>query len=128
MPELGTTLAAVANRGEAAIYEGPVAEAICSATWLEADDLTSVRAQVVRPLETDYRGHRVLELPPPTQGVAALEGLALLAGTDGDLADQIVCCRLALEDAAREVRDGADVGHLLEPEAVRRGGPIARVR
>jgi gamma-glutamyltranspeptidase/glutathione hydrolase len=36
------------------------------------------------------------------------------------MADQINCCRLALEDAFREVRDGADVRMLLEPESVAR--------
>ena len=62
----------------------------------------------------------MLELPPPTQGVAALEGLALLAHTDSTLGDRINCCRLALEDAFREVRDGADVRGLIDPEAVAR--------
>ena len=53
-------------------------------------------------------GPTVCELPPPTQGVAALEGLGLLAGRA--LAGQPGrCVRLALEDAFAYVRDGADV-------------------
>ena len=43
----------------------------------------------------------MLELGPPTQGVAALEGLALLDLTEQTLGDRINCCRLALEDAFR---------------------------
>ena len=62
----------------------------------------------------------MVELPAPTQGIAALEGLALLARTDGALGDRIKCCRLALEDAFREVRDGADVRSLIDPEAIAR--------
>lgn len=119
-PELGATLSLIAADGADAVYDGPVGRAICAASWLEEDDLATARAQVVEPLEVSFRDHRVLELPPPTQGVAALEGLALLERTDGTLMDQIACCQLALEDAAREVRDGADVGHLLEPAALAR--------
>ena len=120
LPELGATLASVAKGGAEAFYRGAVADAICAASWLEPGDLDAVRVRLVTPLEVTCRGHRVLELPPPTQGVAALEGLALLERTDGTLADQIACCRLALEDAAKTVRDGADVSHLLDPGALDR--------
>src|SRR5262249_23574511 len=52
--------------------------------------------------------------------------LALLERTGGTLADRVTCCRLALEDALREVRDGADVAHLLAPAAIeRRLGEVA---
>ena len=57
----------------------------------------------------------MLELPPPTQGVAALEGLGLLERSSPSLASQIRCMQLALEDAFARVRDGADVSDLLEP-------------
>jgi gamma-glutamyltranspeptidase / glutathione hydrolase len=120
LPELGETLALVAREGPAGFYGGRVGEAICAASWLEQDDLDAFEARVTEPLAIDYDGHTVLELGPPTQGVAALEGLALLAHTDQTLGDRINCCRLALEDAFREVRDGADVRGLLEPEAVAR--------
>src|SRR5207244_2464757 len=63
-----------------------------------------------------YRGYEVVELPPPTQGVAALEALALLEGLSPDLANQVVCAALALEDAREHVRDGADVSGLLAPD------------
>lgn len=82
--------------------------------------MSGFRARMVEPLGATYKNHTVLELPPPTQGVAALEGLALLERTDGTLADQIACCRLALEDAFREVRDGANVRKLLDPDAISR--------
>jgi gamma-glutamyltranspeptidase/glutathione hydrolase len=118
LPDLGDTLELIARDGPAGFYGGRVGEAICSASWVEDEDLREFRPQVVEPLAVSYEGHTVLELPPPTQGVAALEGIALLAHTDGTLVDQINCCRLALEDAFREVRDGADVRGLLEPEAI----------
>jgi gamma-glutamyltranspeptidase / glutathione hydrolase len=128
LPDLGGTLAAIARDGADAFYGGPVGEAICAASWLEEDDLRSFTPSFTEPLSVGYRGHMVLEHPPPTQGVAALEGLALLARTQLTLADRINCCRLALEDALREVRDGADVSHLIEPDTVeRRIGERARL-
>jgi gamma-glutamyltranspeptidase / glutathione hydrolase len=120
LADLGRTLATIAREGAATFYTGPLAEAICEASWLSLEDLAGFAARVVDPLSVTYRGHTVLELPPPTQGVAALEGLALLELTEGTLQDQIICVRLALEDAFREVRDGADVGRLLDPDALAR--------
>jgi gamma-glutamyltranspeptidase/glutathione hydrolase len=120
LPELAATLSAIAREGARAFYGGRIAEAICEASWLEPQDLESMRARWVAPLRVAYRGHEILEMPAPTQGVAALEALALLERTGEGLAERITCCRLALEDALREVRDGADVAHLLEPAAIER--------
>ena len=56
----------------------------------------------------------MLELPPPTQGVAALEGLGILQELPPGLASRVHAARLALADAYEHVRDGADVGRLLD--------------
>src|SRR5207248_7377704 len=116
--------------GPDAFYRGPVAEAICAASWLEEDDLAAYRARWVEPLRIGYRGTEVLELPPPTQGVAALEALGLLEGLEPTLQAQVECVRLALEDALARVRDGADVGDLLQPAFLerRRGEASAPAR
>jgi gamma-glutamyltranspeptidase/glutathione hydrolase len=119
-PELAGTLRAIARAGADAFYAGGVAEAICTASWLEEDDLDAYHPAWVEPLSTTYRGYQVLELPPPTQGIAALEGLALLEGLTPDMAEQALCAALALEDARAHVRDGADVARLLEPAFVER--------
>jgi gamma-glutamyltranspeptidase/glutathione hydrolase len=128
-PQLAATLASIAQGGAERFYSGAVAEAICAASWLELDDLQAMSPRWVEPLQAHYHGHEIAELPPPTQGVAVLEGLLLLAGTPGTFGDRITCCRLALEDALREVRDGADVSHLLAPAAIaqRLGQPLARI-
>lgn len=122
-PALAGTLRAIADRGAEAIYGGRIAEAIAAASWLEPSDLAGFRARFVEPLVITYRGRTVLELPPPTQGVAALEALALLDGLEPSLANQALCARLALEDALEHVRDGAEVRQLLDPTwlAQRRG-------
>jgi len=93
-------------------YEGSIADAIVAATWLEHEDLASYSPRWVDPLRLAYRGVEVLELPPPTQGVAALEALAL----HDRGADLVTAVRLALQDALARVRDGADVRDLLGDE------------
>jgi gamma-glutamyltranspeptidase / glutathione hydrolase len=114
-PDLARTLRAIAAEGPVAFYEGEVAHAIASVTWLEETDLAGFAPRWVEPLRIGYRSLEVLELPPPTQGVAALEALGLLEESDPTLPRLIQCVRLALEDAFARVRDGADVADLLEP-------------
>ena len=115
LPELGATLRVIATDGPDAFYRGRVAEAISSVCWLTEDDLAGFAPRWVEPLQLRYRGVEVLELPPPGQGVAALEALGLLEGLEPTLVNQVACSRLALEDAFAHVRDGADVSGLLEP-------------
>jgi gamma-glutamyltranspeptidase/glutathione hydrolase len=115
LPELAASLGAIAAVGPDALYRGRIAESICAASWLEESDLAGFAPRWVEPLRLDYRGVEVLELPPPGQGVAALEALGLLRGLEPTLPNRIACARLALEDAFAHVRDGADVAHLLEP-------------
>jgi gamma-glutamyltranspeptidase / glutathione hydrolase len=130
LPELAATLEGIATDGPGFMYGGRVAEAIAAASWLTVDDLAGYRPRWVVPLTASYRGHEVAELPPPTQGVAALEALSILGDRDAGLREQVVAVGLALEDALSTVRDGADVAHLLAEEhvAARRAqlpGPVA---
>jgi gamma-glutamyltranspeptidase/glutathione hydrolase len=118
MPDLAATFRTICEEGPAGFYGGRVGEAICAASWLEQTDLDAYRPAWVEPLLVAYRGHQVAELPPPTQGVAAAEALALLDGMEPDLPSQVRCARLAVEDARAHVRDGADVSFLLEPARV----------
>jgi gamma-glutamyltranspeptidase/glutathione hydrolase len=116
LPELAATLRGIAEHGPSAFYEGRVAAAIAEVTWLEEEDLAAYEPRWVEPLRVPYRGHEVLELPPPTQGVAALEMLGLLERSSPNLPARVRCAQLGLEDAFARVRDGADVSDLLEPE------------
>jgi gamma-glutamyltranspeptidase/glutathione hydrolase len=122
IPELAATLSVIAGEGPDAFYEGPVAGAICEASWLTEQDLASYRqARWVAPLRRRYRDVEVLEMPPPTQGVAVLEGLGLLEELgEPTLSNQILAVSAALADAFENVRDGAEVGHLISDEHLRR--------
>jgi gamma-glutamyltranspeptidase / glutathione hydrolase len=119
LPELGATLDGIAAEGPAFFYTGPPAGEIASASWLTVEDLAAYRPRWVDPLVGRYRGFDVAELPPPTQGVAVLEALAILGDGPAELPDLVRATALALEDALDAVRDGADVGDLLSPEHVR---------
>jgi len=120
-PDLAESLQEIAEGGSQAFYQGRIARAIASATWLDEEDLASYPgARWVEPLSISYRGVDVYELPPPTQGVAALEGLALLQELEPTLINQVRAVGLALEDAFESVRDGNDVRHLLSPEHLQR--------
>ena len=130
LPELAATLEGIVAGGHRFLYTGPPAEAIAASTWLTLEDLADYRPVWVEPLLGTYRGLEVAELPPPTQGVAALEALAILGDEDADLRQQVLAVGLALEDALATVRDGADVSGLLAEEHIRArrsqlAGPVA---
>ncbi|MEO8688901.1 MAG: gamma-glutamyltransferase [Solirubrobacteraceae bacterium] len=128
IPELAATLRRIAEDGPSALYRGEIAAAIAGSSWLDPSDLAAYEPRWVEPLRLSYGDVEVLELPPPTQGVAALEGLGILAELGPGLANEITATRLALEDAHANVRDGADVGWLIEPEHLRlRAGQAALV-
>src|SRR5207302_4671977 len=50
--------------------------------YLTSDDLRDHRPEWVEPVAADFQGHRVWELPPNGQGVAALEMLRILEPYD----------------------------------------------
>ncbi|MGE3511652.1 MAG: gamma-glutamyltransferase family protein [Vicinamibacterales bacterium] len=82
-PALARSLRIVAEQGADGFYRGPIADAIlaCSRSQggtLSADDLTGFEAEWVTPVSTSYRGWTVYELPPNTQGIAALMMLGLM--------------------------------------------------
>ncbi len=87
-PELARSLELLARLGvRAAVYEGAIAEEIGRAladagSPLRAPDFAAYRAEWVEPLRGGYRGLELLELPPNTQGIAAIEILRLLDGFD----------------------------------------------
>jgi gamma-glutamyltranspeptidase/glutathione hydrolase len=81
--DLAASLAAVAAEGPSAFYDGAIAHAILAASrerggTMTADDLRDFQPEWVEPISTTYRGWTVFEIPPNTQGVAALLMLDLM--------------------------------------------------
>jgi len=82
-PALGRTLQAVVAGGPDAFYRGEIGAAIAGHVQrigglLDAADLAAHQGEWVEPLEGRYRDLTVAELPPNSQGSAALLALHLL--------------------------------------------------
>ena len=85
--ELAATLDAVIKGGSEAFYTGDTARRMTRSVremggYLSEEDLASHETLWVEPVSTDYRGVRVHEIPPPGQGIAALQMLNILEGFD----------------------------------------------
>lgn len=86
-PRLAASLELIAKGGRDAFYKGPIARAIIADMrarngLLDERDFTDHKSDWVEPIQTSYRGHDVLEMPPSTQGFVALEMLNILEGFD----------------------------------------------
>ena len=86
-PNLANTLQAIADGGRDAFYKGDIARSIdayfrANDGFLRYEDLASHQGEWVEPVSTNYRGVDVWELPPNSQGIAALQILNILEGYD----------------------------------------------
>lgn len=82
-PEYARALQLVADEGEQAFYNGSIARAIVKTSQelggvINAQDLSEYKAEWVDPIETDYHGWKVFEIPPNTQGIATLMMLNIM--------------------------------------------------
>ena len=82
-PLLASTLRLIGEKGPSAFYEGKIAEAILASErekggTMTAADLKEYEPEWVDPISTTYRGWKVYELPPNTQGIAALMMLDIM--------------------------------------------------
>ena len=82
-PDLARSLSRIAEQGRDGFYKGATAEAIVR-TLREAggtmtlEDLAELQPEWVEPISTQYRGWTVSEIPPNTQGIAALMMLEIM--------------------------------------------------
>ena len=105
---LATTISAVAEGGADAFYNGEIARSIARSAqeaggYLSEEDLAAHESTWVEPISTEYRGVRVYEIPPPGQGVAALEMPNILEGFDLDSLDPVSAERIHLEVEAKKL-------------------------
>jgi gamma-glutamyltranspeptidase/glutathione hydrolase len=84
-PDLARTLTELGQEPDL-FYKGRVARSIAERMrvdgFLTAEDLAAHEGEWGEPISSTYRGYRVYETPPPTQGLAALLSLNLLEGFD----------------------------------------------
>ena len=137
-PAAARALRSIAASAGRSYYEGDIAAALVAFSAanggaMSAQDLASYHAEWVEPIGQDYRGHRLHEIPPNGQGIAALIALGILG--EFDLASmpvdspqsqhvQIEAMKLAFADVYRYVAEpGAmevTAGQLLDPAYLKR--------
>jgi gamma-glutamyltranspeptidase/glutathione hydrolase len=86
-PDLASTYRAIAEGGREAFYQGDIARTLgdfvqSHGGFLSYDDMAAHESEWVDPVSTNYRGYDLWELPPNSQGIAALQILNLLEGFD----------------------------------------------
>jgi gamma-glutamyltranspeptidase / glutathione hydrolase len=111
-PDMGRALRILSEKGRDAFYKGEIADAILKTSrslggTMTAEDLSAFSSEWVEPISSEYRGWRVYELPPNSQGIAALEMLNIMetipAGKGGpytadELHRRIEAMKLAYSD------------------------------
>ncbi len=86
-PDLAWSLRQIAQGGRDAFYRGEITKRILALSArhggaLTAKDFSDYSSEWVEPISTTYRGWTVYEMPPNSQGVAALEMLNLMEQFD----------------------------------------------
>ena len=118
-PSHAQTLEEIADSKGESFYRGKLAEAIVefateTGGLLNATDLANHESLWVNPISTQYRQYRIWEIPPNTQGIAALMALNILEGFDlasvpresvSSYHRQIEAMKLAFTDVYRYVGD-----------------------
>jgi gamma-glutamyltranspeptidase/glutathione hydrolase len=119
LPDLANTFRDLAATRCESFYRGKLAERIAgfAATtggYITEADLAAHQSTWDEPIHARYRGYDVWQMPPNTQGIAALTALNILEGFElsrypRDSADsyhlQIEACKLALSDVFGAVAD-----------------------
>uniref|UniRef100_A0A7R9XNL0 Gamma-glutamyltransferase n=1 Tax=Polyblepharides amylifera TaxID=1486889 RepID=A0A7R9XNL0_9CHLO len=80
---LANVLRRLGKSGAEGFYSGPVARAVVEAVKgaggvITEEDMRAHQTSIQEPISTTYRGLRVWEVPPPTQGITALMALNIL--------------------------------------------------
>ena len=86
-PALAKTLKLIAEKGRDAYYKGPIAQSLVAFSqknggFFALEDFARHTSTWQTPVSTNYHGVDVWELPPPGQGIAALQLLNLLENFD----------------------------------------------
>lgn len=82
-PDYAETLRLIAREGPEVLYGGELGERVVERVqelggFLELEDLAEHESRWVEPISASFRGYRLWQIPPPGQGIAALQMLRLL--------------------------------------------------
>lgn len=122
-PEQARTLEAIAASHGEAFYRGELAERIAayaagSGGTLGAEDLAGHTPEWVRPLSVPFAGAQIHELPPNTQGLAALLALGALDRTEVARHPPESAAAVHLQAEATKLALAEARAHVADPEAL----------
>lgn len=86
---LGSVFRLLAEKGKKGFYEGEVARAIVDEVQsrggaLSLDDLAQHQTTFVEPINLEFLGHKMWEIPPNSQGLVVLIALGIIRELDED--------------------------------------------
>ena len=87
-PKLAKTLFMISKRGSDIFYKGEIAkwiseESLSNGGLITLDDMASYKAKYRKPIETSYRGYRIVSMPPAASGgLVLLQTLNILENFD----------------------------------------------
>lgn len=115
------TLEEIADTAGESFYRGAIAEKIDHFStqyqgYIRGEDLADFHPEWVEPINVNYRGYDVWEIPPNGQGLVALMALNILQGFDFDVRDcdlsfhrQIEAIKLAFADGQKYISDSKNM-------------------
>jgi gamma-glutamyltranspeptidase/glutathione hydrolase len=126
------TLRTIGETNGKDFYQGEIADKIDAFSrkhggFIRKSDLINHSVEWVTPIEIEYQGYRVLELPPNTQGMVTLEALGILRHFKNRSVDDIhtlhkhiESIKIAFEDGKKWIGDPLSMQinekHLLDSE------------
>lgn len=82
-PDLGRTLARIAEKGPREFYEGETATLIAACGTISLADLKGYRTAIREPLSGSYKGYGIVTMSPPSSGgIALLQMLHVMRNDD----------------------------------------------
>lgn len=134
--DLARTLEQIAKKGRDVFYGGELGARVCAAVEKEGgilaeEDLRRKHAEWLDPLTTTYRGYRLFEQPPVSQGFLVLEMLNIIEDYPFEKMQQaevihatVEAKKLAFEDRINHLEDprfgDPQIGRLISKEHARK--------
>jgi len=121
-PDQANTLTAIAETNAEAFYRGDLADRIDAFSkryqgYLRKSDLENYKPEWVKPINVNYRGYDVWEIPPNGHGLVALMALNILKGFEFEYKDTIETYHKQIEAMKLAFVDG--LKYIAEPSAMR---------
>lgn len=123
-PDLAASFRAIAAGGTGVFYGGELGRRVVDGLrelggFLTLDDLASHRVEWVDPISVPFRGYRMYQLPPPNQGIAALQMLRMLDAYDLKSLGHNSAEYIHLLTEVKKLAYADLAGHIADPDHMR---------